>query len=109
MFEGDRRNSAGVAPHAVLPALAALHSDGYCAIIGGYVVRDRALRSLYGRYLYGDDCKPQISSVKLTAAGARGNRFTGLSVQQMSSFGQDTLGRIYAVSLAGPVYRLAPR
>ena len=109
VFEGDRRNSAGVAPHAVLPALAALHSDGYCAIIGGYVVRDRALRSLYGRYLYGDDCKPQISSVKLTAAGARGNRFTGLSVQQMSSFGQDTLGRIYAVSLAGPVYRLAPR
>jgi glucose/arabinose dehydrogenase len=109
VWEGDRFNTPGVAPHAVRPVLVALHSDGYCAIIGGYVVRDRALRSLYGRYLYGDDCKPQINSVWLTAGHARGNRPTGLSVKTMSSFGQDTLGRIYAVSLAGPVYRLAPR
>jgi glucose/arabinose dehydrogenase len=109
VWEGDRFNTPGVAPHAVRPVLVALHGDGYCAIIGGYVVRDRALRSLYGRYLYGDDCKPQINSVKLTAGHARGNRPTGLSVKTMSSFGQDTLGRIYAVSLAGPVYRLAPR
>jgi glucose/arabinose dehydrogenase len=109
VWEGDRFNTPGVAPHAVRPALVARHSDGYCAIIGGYVVRDHALRSLYGRYLYGDDCKPQINSVKLTAGHARGDRPTGLSVKTMSSFGQDTLGRIYAVSLAGPVYRLAPR
>jgi hypothetical protein len=33
--------------------LVTLHSKGYCAIIGGYVVRDRSLRGLYGRYVYG--------------------------------------------------------
>ena len=32
---------------------------------------------------------------------------TGLSVRDMSAFGQDALGRVYAASLDGPVYRLA--
>jgi glucose/arabinose dehydrogenase len=109
VWEGDRREHAGRAPGAVFPVLVKLHSQGYCAIIGGYVVRDRSLPSLYGRYLYGDDCKPQISSVKLTPGHARGDRFTGLSVPELSAFGQDTLGRIYAVSLAGPVFRIAAR
>jgi hypothetical protein len=27
----------------------------------------------------------------------------------MSSFGEDGVGRVYALSLNGPVYRLAPR
>ena len=107
MFEGDSRFKAGNAPRAVFPVLVAPHSAGYCAIIGGYVVRDRSLPSLYGRYLYGDDCKPQIESVKLRPGHATGNRPTGLAVSAMSSFGQDAAGHIYAVSLDGPVYRIA--
>jgi glucose/arabinose dehydrogenase len=109
IFEGDRRNKPGNAPRAVFPALVTLHSGGYCAIIGGYVVRTHSLPNLYGRYLYGDLCKPQIRSVKLSTGRASGDRATGLSVNEMSSFGQDTLGRIYIVSLAGPVYRLTER
>jgi glucose/arabinose dehydrogenase len=109
IFEGRTRFKRGSAPGAVFPVLVAPHSAGYCAIIGGYVVRDRALHSLYGRYLYGDDCKPQISSVKLSRGRARGNQATGLSVKAMSSFGEDAAGHVYAVSLAGPVYRIAAR
>ncbi|MGZ4255064.1 MAG: PQQ-dependent sugar dehydrogenase [Solirubrobacteraceae bacterium] len=109
IFEGRSRFKPGTAPGAVFPVLVAPHSAGYCAIIGGYVVRDRSLGSLYGRYLYGDDCKPQISSVKLSRGRARGNHATGLSVNAMSSFGEDAAGHVYAVSLAGPVYRIAPR
>jgi glucose/arabinose dehydrogenase len=107
VFEGDRRNKRGNAPGAVFPLLVTLHSKGYCAIIGGYVVRDSALAALYGRYLYGDLCQPQIRSAKLSRGRATGDRATGLSVTELASFGQDTLGRIYAVSLSGPVYRLA--
>ena len=107
IFEGDRRNKPGNAPGAVFPVLVARHSQGYCAIIGGYVVRDRSLPSLYGRYLYGDLCNPGIRSVSLAGGRAQGDRATGLSVRDMSSFGQDTGGRIYAVSLDGPVYRIA--
>jgi glucose/arabinose dehydrogenase len=106
IFEGDLRYRQGSAPGAIKPALVARHSDGYCAIIGGYVVRDPVLGSLYGHYLFGDNCKPQISSVLLSAGHARDNRPTGLSVSSLSAFGQDNAGHIYAVSLSGPVYRL---
>jgi glucose/arabinose dehydrogenase len=109
IFEGDRRFKSGVAPGAIRPAVVAQHGDGYCAIIGGYVVRDAALRSLYGRYLFGDNCKAQINSVVLSAGRALDNRATGLSVASLSAFGQDGAGHIYAVSLAGPVYRLVQR
>ena len=65
-FEGRSRYKRGNAPGAVFPVLVAPHSAGYCAIIGGNVVRDHSLPSLYGRYLFGDDCKSQINSVKLS-------------------------------------------
>jgi hypothetical protein len=30
-------------------------------------------------------------------------------VSNLSSFGEDARGRVYALSLSGPVYRLVPR
>ena len=106
IWEGDRRNKPGTAPHAVFPALVALHSNGYCAIIGGYVVRDHSLPSLYGRYLFGDNCRPQIEAVNLGTGHATGLHATGLNVSSTSSFGQDASGHVYVVSLNGPVYRI---
>lgn len=107
VWEGDRRNKPGTAPHAVFPVLIARHSEGYCAIIGGFVVRDRSLPSLYGRYLFADNCRSPIESVKLSRGRAIGLRATGLSVPSTSSFGEDARGHIYVCSLRGPVYRLA--
>jgi glucose/arabinose dehydrogenase len=106
IWEGDRRNKPGRAPHAVFPALVAPHSAGYCAIIGGYVVRDRTLGSLYGRYLFGDYCRPQIESVELRHGHAGAPTATGLQVSGTSSLGQDAAGHIYVTSLNGPVYRI---
>jgi glucose/arabinose dehydrogenase len=107
IWEGDRRNKPGNTPHAVFPVLIARHSAGYCAIIGGYVVRDRSLPSLYGRYLFGDYCRSQIESVKLGRGSAAGLHATGLDVSSTSSFGEDTVGHLYITSLNGPVYRIA--
>jgi glucose/arabinose dehydrogenase len=106
VWEGNRRNKPGNAAHAVFPTLVALHSNGYCAIIGGYVVRDRSLPGLYGRYLFGDYCRPQIESVKLSRRHASGLRPTGLTVAATSSLGEDAGGHIYVTSLDGPVYRI---
>jgi glucose/arabinose dehydrogenase len=92
IWEGNRRNETGTAPHAVFPVVTGLHSAGYCAIIGGYVVRDRSLPSLYGRYLFGDFCWPQIESVKLSRGHARDLRATGLTVSSTSAFGEDASG-----------------
>jgi glucose/arabinose dehydrogenase len=109
VWEGDRRNKSGAAPRAVFPVLVARHGNGYCAIIGGYVVRDRSLPGLYGRYLFGDNCRQQIESVRLGPGRATGLRATGLNVTAASSFGEDALGHVYVASLAGAVYRIVQR
>ena len=89
------------------PVLVALHSSGYCAIIGGYVVRDRSLPGLYGRYLFGDNCRSPIESVNFRRGHATGLRGTGLNVGGTSSFGEDATGHLYITSLDGPLYRIA--
>jgi glucose/arabinose dehydrogenase len=110
VFEGSRRYRSGSAPGAVRPRVTHSHSAGYCSITGGYVVRDRALGSLYGRYVYGDLCNPKLRSVKLgRRGGAIGDRATSLSVRNLVSFGEDARGRVYAVSIGGNVFRLVPR
>jgi hypothetical protein len=93
------------APGAVDPVLEKDHStDGFCAIIGGYVVRDSSLGSLAGHYIYGDNCASGIRSVTLPAA--TDDAATGVTVDGLSSFGEDSCGHVYATSLSGPVYRI---
>jgi hypothetical protein len=92
----------GVATHD--PVLERPHSGGVCSITGGYVVRDPGLPSLLGRYIYGDFCAPALRSVDLAAPAS--DAPVGLSVGGLSSFGEDACGRIYTVSLNGPVSRI---
>ena len=109
-FEGRSRYTPGEsAPGHVPPVITRSHGAGWCSITGGVVVRDRSLSGLRGRYLFGDICKPRIYSAKLSAGRATGVRATSMRVESISSFGEDARGRVYAVSLDGPVYRLVPR
>jgi glucose/arabinose dehydrogenase len=96
---------AGTVP----PVLEKNHTtDGYCAIVGGYVVRDPDLTDLAGRYLYGDNCAAAIRSAKLVAPPAlvSDDADTGLTVSGLTSFGEDSCGHVYATTFAGPVYRI---
>jgi glucose/arabinose dehydrogenase len=94
----------------VKPIFAYPHSrGGSCTIIGGYVVGDQRLRSLYKRYVYADLCEGKLRSLVPHLNRAGGDRKLGLSVSTPSSFGEDTHGRVYVASLEGPVYRLVPR
>jgi len=107
-YEGtDRFNADQSAPGAVRPIFTYSHDDG-CSITGGYVVRDPALRSLFGRYVYGDYCAGELRSFVPGIPHARGDRSLDLNVPDLSSFGVDGAGHVYAISLDGPVYRLAP-
>jgi glucose/arabinose dehydrogenase len=94
---------AGSAPGTVLPVVEYPHSAG-CSITGGYVVRDPALPELAGTYLYGDNCTGAISGATLPAGTTSALGFT---VANVSSFGEDGCGRVYAASLGGAVYRFA--
>ena len=109
IFEGRNRIRSGRVRRHHKPALVRSHSRGWCSITGGYIVRDRSLRGLYGRYVYGDLCRSGLRSVVLRKRGARRDRAVGVSVRTLVSFGEDARGRVYAVSLNGPVYRLVAR
>ncbi len=107
-YEGTQRHSPGEsAPGHVPPVIQKSHSDGWCSITGGYVVRDPQLPALRGRYVYGDFCMGRLRAAKLSAGRATGDKQLALrKVSNLSSFGEDTSGRVYVASLDGPVYRL---
>jgi glucose/arabinose dehydrogenase len=107
-FEGTQRfNSDQEAPNAIPPVLEYPLGDA-CAVTGGYVVRDPALRSLYGRYLYGDFCEGELHSFTAEPnREATDDTPLGVEIPSLSSFGEDTDGHLYATSLEGPVYRLS--
>ena len=110
-FEGRNRVFPDEdAPGHVKPVITKKHDDGYCSVTGGYVVRDPALRSLRGRYVYSDFCDGRIRSARLAGGRASGDRALDLpKLASVSSFGEDARGRLYVASLDGPVYRFAQR
>ena len=73
--------------------------------------RDRAVRRLYGRYLYGDYCTGALHAATLRETGATSNASLSLIVPRLTSFGEDARGRLYMTSRSyggrsGAVYRL---
>jgi glucose/arabinose dehydrogenase len=108
-FEGSERYTDGKAPGHVKPVIDLSHSDGYCSVTGGVVVRDPALPAWRGRYLFGDLCRGELHTAVLSSGKARSLTVRKLEVSSLSSFGEDARGRVYATSLDGPVYRLVQR
>ena len=108
-YEADARfNDDQEAPGHIPPVFAYSHDEG-CSITGGYVVRDRELESLYGRYLYGDYCEGELRSITAEPGTKAGDdTYLGVQVPGLSSFGEDADGHVYATSVEGPVYRLEP-
>jgi glucose/arabinose dehydrogenase len=81
------------------------------AVTGGFVVRDSALPSLAGRYIYTDSQTAlggELRTVVLAPGGASGDAPLGINVGGVVSFGQDACGHIYAAAISGPVGRLEP-
>jgi hypothetical protein len=93
-------------PSAVPPVYEYPHSPGGCAVIGGYVYRGTGVPSLQGWYVFGDACLGTIDALQVTPSGRRVYVASGDAVPQLSSFGQDQAGELYALSLEGGIYRL---
>ena len=92
---------------AVRPGIQLQHTDGFCAVIGGYVVRDRSLGAFYGRYLYSDWCNGVLRSARPRGGGVtRDDRASTTAFVAPTSFGQDAGGCLYATSITGVVARI---
>jgi hypothetical protein len=80
------------------------YPSGPDVVIGGYLVRDPDLPSFAGQYLFGRFDTGII--MKLGPHAAPPAVDTNLTIANVSGFGEDGVGHLYATSLAGDVYRL---
>jgi glucose/arabinose dehydrogenase len=101
-FDGDRPGGA------VDPVIEYGREGGACTVIGGFVYWGRRIPGLRGAYLYGDFCAGWVRAARVRGGRVAEQRDLGLSVPNLSSFGVDPAGELYAMTLSGPVYRLAP-
>jgi len=94
------------------PVLQYAHpSEGSASVIGGYVIRDGALPSLLGRYVFADTGAvfgDELQTAHLSEGGASDQEGLGLFASFVVSFGEDACGHIYVAELGGTVYRLEP-
>jgi glucose/arabinose dehydrogenase len=102
---GQRTNPRG---RLVFPTAVYSHARGNCSLTGGYVYRGKAVPAARGRYFYGDYCSGTVWSLRAVKGKLRSNRREGLHVSSLSSFGEDVAGELYALSLNGQIYKLAP-
>jgi hypothetical protein len=92
-----------------LPVLDYPHTDGACSVTGGYVYRGAAMPSLQGTYFYADFCAGFVRSFRFD----RGQAVEPREWPQLappaglvSSFGEDSTGELYLMSLAGDLWKL---
>jgi glucose/arabinose dehydrogenase len=110
-YEGGRsynnRLPVPTAGELVFPLWYYGHGPADCGVIGGYVYRGKRVAAARGRYFYGDLCNGIVRSFK----AGKPVRDAGIATLQtrivnISSFGEDGNGELYAVSVNGGVYAL---
>jgi uncharacterized repeat protein (TIGR03806 family) len=105
----DYNLTCGPAANLINPVAEYNHGSGQ-AVTGGYVYRGSAIPALVGRYVFGDYGSGNIwdiardtaPTLQVTAATAFSS---GLNI---SAFGQDQAGELYAVDYSGTLHELVP-
>ena len=108
VYEGNARyedKSPNGAGHLVFPVHVYSHEQG-CSVTGGFVYRGAAVPSARGRYFFGDYCTGRMWSLRIANGRATDVQLDTQRLTDLSSFGQDTRGELYAVTLSGRLYRL---
>jgi hypothetical protein len=95
---------------AKFPMFVYPHTDGRCAIMGGFVMHDLKLPALKGRYLYGDRCDGVIRSFfpNVITQKAGNDQPVGITAAGLTSFGKGFGGVLYITQSSGAVSRIAP-
>ena len=106
-LEGDQLFNADAEPEGtVTPLFTYDHGSGRCSITGGYVYRGAAIPDLTGAYLFADVCSGPIRALVQRDGEVVLERDLGIQADQVSSFGQDTAGELYVLSLTGTIFKV---
>jgi glucose/arabinose dehydrogenase len=91
----------------VLPIIERNHSQGDCAIVGGFRYRGTQVPFLAGKYLHSDNCTGNIRAATETSPGVWTDSLALDSPHNITTFGEDGNGELYvAAANNGTVYRI---
>jgi glucose/arabinose dehydrogenase len=107
LFEGTHVFEGGPgSPQTGPPVYEYPHDGTTCVVTGGYVYRGQDIPALEGAYVFGDFCLGKLEALRLRDHAEPRVVELGPVVENLSSFGEDANGELYAMSLSGPVYRI---
>ena len=72
-----------------------------CTVIGGNVYRGSAQKPLVGGYMFGDYCTGTIWAIDSAGDGYRPPVQVGASGRNLSAFGEDETGELFAADISG--------
>jgi cysteine-rich repeat protein len=99
-----------------MPVLEYSHAQG-CSITGGFVYRGCRMPDLHGTYFYSDFCSSFVRTFRGVSGGDAQNLTDrtadaapggGLTIDNVTSFGEDARGELYVTDYDGEVYELVP-
>ena len=111
-FEGTRLNFPGdpALPNATPPIFEYAHGGSGASVTGGYVYRGSLIAGLQGTYFFADFVNDAVGSFRYTGTGVV--ELTDRTAEllspggitgRISSFGEDSFGNLYLVSLDGTI------
>jgi hypothetical protein len=89
-----------------------------CSVTGGFVYRGCALPDLRGTYFYADFCAAFVRTFRGVAGGVAQDPVDrsaelapggGLSIDDVTSFGEDARGELYIADRGGEIFKIVPR
>ena len=88
-----------------------------CSVTGGYVYRGKAMKNMWGAYVFGDYCTGRIWSFKLKNGKPTSFQNLRAILKEnsksmplfISSFGEDSSGELYVVDYLGAIYKFISR
>ena len=109
LYEGSRRHEEGEPStgRLVFPVFEYRNPEQGCSVTGGYVYRGRARSADRGRYVFGDYCEGTVWSFRISSGEARDVRTEPFRIPQLTSFGENAAGELFATSAEGVIYRIS--
>jgi glucose/arabinose dehydrogenase len=100
-------SSGCLTANRVLPIIERSHSQGDCAIVGGFRYRGTQVPFLAGKYLHSDNCTGNIRAATETSPGVWSDALALDTTHNITTFGEDASGELYvAAPNNSTVYRI---
>ena len=95
-------------PDFVAPIFYYHHKPISCSVTGGLVYHGKDFPELDGSYLFGDFCSGYVQALKRNASGEWEATILYDTDIQLTTFGVNAAGEVYAGDLRGMIYKLVP-